>query len=124
MKLLNQFPLQQQRLRLVAHDMKIKIVNRLDQCLKLQIPTHPPRGLEIVTHPLSQIPRLADINHRPESVPHQVDPRFMRERRQLFANVFGRGHALCKLQPRVGRWQGREEESEIEGQQLTRSEER
>ena len=66
-----------------------------------------------MTHPLFQIPSLADINHRPESIPHQVNARFMRKRRQLFANVVGDGHALSKLQPLVGGWQGGEGKPEI-----------
>jgi len=65
-----------------------------------------------MAHPLSQVSGLADIYHRPESVSHQVNARFMRQRRELFANVVGHGHARSKLQPLVGGWQGAEMKSE------------
>src|ERR1044071_3433141 len=47
---------------------------------------------------LAQIPGLAHINDRPETVPHQVNARFMRERRDLFAYKLGHWHARGTIQ--------------------------
>ena len=98
MKLLDEFAFQQQSLRLAADDVKIEIVNGLDQCLELQVPAQPPRRLEILAHPLAQVARLAHVDNRPETVAHQVNARFVRHGTELFADVLGHLHSEKKLQ--------------------------
>src|SRR5438552_2206504 len=93
MKLLDQLALEQQRFRFAAHQVKIKIVNSFHERFEFQIPTYPPRRLEILGHALAQIPGFANINNRPEPVAHQVDARFMRQAADLLANVLCQFHS-------------------------------
>ena len=97
-ELLDQLAFQQQRLGLAAHDVEVEVVDGVGQRLELQVPAHAPGGLEILAHPLAQVPRLADIDHRPEAVAHQVDARLVGQRAQLLADLVGYGHAGSSLQ--------------------------
>src|SRR5665213_2228567 len=61
---LDELAFQQKRLRFAAHDVGVKIMNRLDQRVELEVPAHPPRRMEISGDTLAQITRLADVNDR------------------------------------------------------------
>src|SRR5207248_10321175 len=79
MKLLDQFAFEQQGLRFAADDVNINVVNGFDQRHELQIPAHPPRRVEILADAFPQIARLADVNHRPKPVLHQINTRLVRQ---------------------------------------------
>ncbi len=89
MELLDELAFEQQGFRLAADDVEIEVVDRLDQGLEFQVPAEPARGLKIMAHAFAQIAGLADVDHRAETVAHQVDARLVRQGAYLFADVFG-----------------------------------
>ncbi len=98
MKFLDELALQQEGLRFAADDVTIEIVNRLDEGLEFQVPAHAARRLEIVADAFAQIAGFADVNDRAEAVAHHVDPRFVGQGTQLFADGFRQRHATGMLQ--------------------------
>src|SRR5258708_3250060 len=66
MKFLDEFAFEQQRLRFVAHDVNVEIMNRLDQRIQLEVPTLPPRGMKVLADAFAQVARFADVNDRAE----------------------------------------------------------
>ena len=89
MEFLDEFALEQEGLRFAPDDMNIKVVDRFNQRLELQIPAETPRRLKIVAHPLAQISRFTHVDHRPKTITHQVDSGLVRERVQFLADIFG-----------------------------------
>ena len=84
--------LEQDRLRVALHHVPVKIVDRIDQRVELQIPSHPPRRLKILRHAFPQIARLADVDHRAEPVLVQIHARLVRHLRKLVPDVFAVRH--------------------------------
>ncbi len=103
---LDQLAFQQERLRLAAHGVCVKIVNGVDQGVELQIPTHAAGRMEIGADALAQVAGFADINDRAETVLHQIDARLVRQIADFFANLFVRGHdrndCAPVISPRAG----------------------
>jgi hypothetical protein len=58
-----------------------------------------------MANPLAKIAGFADINHRSEPVPHQVNTRLVREAGDFLTNMLGHGHASVNLQAVSRRWQ-------------------
>ncbi len=83
--------LQQQRLRLVAGDDVVKCVDLLDE--RVDAALHAAAGAEVGAHAGAQPAGLADVEHLPAGVLHQVDARTLRKRLRLLEDS-GLGHAI------------------------------
>src|SRR5438477_1072524 len=94
MEFLDQLAFQQERFVLVADGMHVKVVDRIDQRIELEVPTHSAGGMEILADPLAQIASFANVNHSPEAVLHEVNARFMRQLAQLIADLVRYRHTL------------------------------
>ena len=95
MEILDQLSFKKHGFRLAAHDVNVEVVNSIDQGIKLQIPAHASRRMEVLTHALAQVSRLPHVNHGPEPILHQVDAGLVGHLAQLAANMIGRGHWNC-----------------------------
>ena len=102
MKFLDEFAFEQQRLGLATHDMKIKIVDALDQRAEFEVPTHAPGRLKIMAHALAQVAGFADVDDRAEAVFHQIHARLVRQRADFFANDIRHWHREISTQSLSG----------------------
>ena len=89
---LDQPTFQQQCLRLALDEVHIKIMNGIDECSEFHIPTHPTRGMKILTHAFSKITRFSNINHRAETVLHEVHAGLVRQLTDFAPDGFGGRH--------------------------------
>src|SRR5436190_1538689 len=78
MKFLDQLAFKQERLGFAANDMRVEVINCIDQRIKFQVPALPARRMKILTDSFAEIARLAYVNHCAKPILHQVDSRFMR----------------------------------------------
>ena len=92
MELFDELALEQQGLRLAAHQVKIEVMYSIHQRAEFQVPAHPARGLEVLADAFAEIARFADVNDRPEAVAHQVHPRFVGEGGKFAPDVIGHSH--------------------------------
>src|SRR6185369_13290489 len=99
---LDQLAFEQQRFRFAADEVNVEIVDRLDQRVEFQVPAQAPRRMKVLAHPLTQITRLADVNHRSEAVLHQVNARLVRQLAQLAADRVRHWHDRNFTQRRAG----------------------
>ena len=96
LKILDEPPFEQERLRLVLHHMPVEVVDGVDQRVELEIPSHPTRGVEVLADPFAQVPRLAHVDDRAKAVLVQVDPGTMGNLRELIANMIRDGHRMAR----------------------------
>ena len=99
-EVLDEFALQQERLRFAFHDMHVEIKDGLDEGIEFHVPTQSPRGMKILTDAFAQIPGLAHINDGAEAVLMQIDTGLVRHGGQLFTDGFGNRHARISTQRR------------------------
>ena len=86
MKFLDEFAFEQQRLRLVADDVDIEIMDGLGEGLEFGVPAEAAGGLEILAHAPLQVARLPHVNDRAEAVLHQVDAGFVGQFLKFFSD--------------------------------------
>jgi hypothetical protein len=67
MEFLDELAFEQQRLRLAANDVKIEIVDGLDQRLEFEVPAELARRLKILADAFAQVAGFADIDDRAEN---------------------------------------------------------
>ena len=84
---LDQPSLEQQRLRLGPHRVKLKIPDAVQQRPRLQVGIPEPGRQEIRAHPLPQVARLAHIDHPVQPVAHQVHARLVGQIMDFFRQV-------------------------------------
>jgi len=71
--LLDQPGFEDQRFALGPHHFKAPLFDRIDERPQFGVGAHDPRGLEVGTHPLAQVGRLADVDDLAGPVPVDVD---------------------------------------------------
>lgn len=85
--LLDQLPLEEQRLLFVSDDVILEIPDALNQRAGFVLGETLPRGIEIGRQPLPEILGLTDIDDGPEAILVKIDPGFVGNLTQLLVEL-------------------------------------
>ena len=113
---LDQPPLEEHGFGFAADDVPLELPDAVDECARFGVGGGLARRRKVVRKPLSQVARLADIDHPLQAISHHVDPWLVRHIAKSGLHVFGHAETVPRSkqtsmenfsgQTRSGHWLG------------------